>query len=41
MFNKSPQVTGAAPPVLDGVGDSLFFGFVAASFSAPVPKVWR
>ena len=37
--NKSLQATGAAPSVLDGVGDSLFPGFVAAAFPAPVPEL--
>jgi len=39
--NKSLQATGAAPSVLDGVGDSLLPGFVAASFPAPVPELGR
>jgi len=39
--NKSLQATGAALSVLDGVGDSLLPGFVAASFPAPVPELWR
>jgi len=40
-FNQSLQATGAACSVLDGVGDSLLPGFVAASFSAPVPELGR
>jgi len=36
--NKSLQATGAAPSVLDGLGDSLLPGFVTASFPAPVPE---
>ena len=39
--NKSSQATGAKAPVLDGVGDSLLLGFVAALFAAPVPKLRR
>jgi len=39
--NKSSQATGAKAPILDGVGDSLLLGFVAASFPAPVPELWR
>ncbi len=39
--NKSLQATGAARSVLDGVGDSLLPGFVAASLPAPVPELWR
>ena len=38
---KPLQATGAAPSVLDGVGDSLLPGFVAASFPAPVPELGR
>jgi hypothetical protein len=51
MLNKSLQATGAAPStftkatvdrsVLDGEGDSLLPGFVAAAFPAPVPELWR
>ena len=39
--NKPLQATGAARSVLDGVGDSLLPGFVAASLPAPVPELWR
>lgn len=39
--NKSLQATGAAPSVLNGEADSLFSGFVVASFPAPVPELWR
>lgn len=39
--NKSSQATGAKAPILDGVGDLLLLGFVAASFPAPVPELWR
>ena len=39
--NKSLQATGAAPSVLDGVGDGLLPGFVVASFPAPVPELGR
>ena len=39
--NKSLQATGAAPSVLDGVGDSLLPGLVAALFPAPVPELGR
>jgi hypothetical protein len=39
--NKSPQATGAAPSVLDGVGDSQLPGFVVAPFPAPVPELGR
>jgi hypothetical protein len=39
--NKSLQATGAARSVLDGEGDSLLPGFVAASFPAPVPELGR
>jgi hypothetical protein len=38
--NKALQATGAAPSVLDGEGDWLLPGFVAASFTAPVPELW-
>jgi len=38
--NNSLQATGAALSVLDGVGDCLLPGFVAASFPAPVPELW-
>jgi hypothetical protein len=41
MANNSLQATGAAPSVLDGMGDSLLPGFVVASFSAPVPELGR
>ena len=41
MPNKSLKATGAAPSVLDGAGDSLLPGFVAASFPAPVPELGR
>ena len=37
MTAKSLHATGAAPSVLDGVGDSLLPGFVVVSFPAPVP----
>ena len=37
--NKSLQATGAAPSVLDGVGDWLLPGFVVALFPAPVPEL--
>jgi len=37
--SKSLQATGAAPSVFDGEGDSLLFGFVAASLPAPVPEL--
>jgi hypothetical protein len=39
--NKALQATGAALSVLDGVGDRLLPGFVAASFPAPVPELGR
>ena len=39
--NKSLQATGAAPSVLDGVGDWLLPGFVVALFPAPVPELGR
>jgi len=39
--NKSLQATGTARSVLDGVGDWLLLGFVAAFFPAPVPELGR
>lgn len=41
MPNKTLQATGAARPDLNGVGDGLLPGFVAASFPAPAPELWR
>jgi len=37
----SLQATGAALSVLDGMGDSLLPGFVAASLPAPVLELGR
>jgi len=36
--NKSLQATGATASALEGVGDSLLPGFVAASLHPPVPE---
>jgi hypothetical protein len=41
MPNKPLQATGAAPSVLDGMGDWLLPGFVVAQFPAPVPELDR
>jgi hypothetical protein len=45
LANKSLQaipINGiGTPSVLDGLGDSLLPGFVAASSSAPVPELGR
>jgi len=40
-LTKSLQATGAGRSDLDGVGDSLLPGFVAASLPAPVPELGR
>lgn len=39
--NKSLQATGAARSSWHDVEDLLLPGFVTASFSAPVPELWR
>jgi hypothetical protein len=39
--NKTLQATGATSTILDGAGDLLLAGFVAASVPAPVPEPWR
>ena len=38
-LSATPKAFGAAPSVLDGVGDGLRPNFVAVSFSAPVPEL--